>query len=93
MAVKALCHVMVSRDDYAEFRRLCTDGGLLPGRYEDFVDAVDQLLGSSADKRVPVRKVWTTPAEFAAWCRREGKPVDAKGRAAFAAYHVATDRD
>ena len=70
--------VWFTRKNYAGHRALDLDG--LPPTFDEWLALVGNRVGP---KRTCMRVVFS-PDHFAAWCRAEGREIDAPARIAFA---------
>ncbi len=70
--------VWFTRKNYAAHRTLDPDG--LPPTFDEWLALVGNRSGP---KRTCMRVVFN-PGHFAAWCRAEGRQIDASSRTAFA---------
>ena len=71
--------VWFTRKNYVAHRALDPDG--LPPTFDEW----RALVGHRSARNVAYRRVVFSPGHFAAWCRAEGRDIDASARTAFAA--------
>jgi hypothetical protein len=74
----------ISREDYAEFRALCTDGDGMPSDYKVFLKTYNEQLGAMRAGGVSPTQMNIKPGELAAWCKANGHEIDSSGRTAYA---------
>lgn len=74
----------ISREDYAEFRALCTDGDGMPSDYKVFLKTYNEQLGAMRAGGVSPTQMNIKPGELATWCKANGYEIDSKGRTAYA---------
>ncbi|MGZ3309798.1 MAG: hypothetical protein ACXU8R_14870 [Xanthobacteraceae bacterium] len=70
------------REDYPRILEIMEDARILPLTFDEWqrkAEGVEHISGA------PAVRVMIDPDEFLAWCAREGRPVDGKARATFAA--------
>jgi hypothetical protein len=70
--------VWFTRKNYAAHRALDPEG--LPPTFDEWRASIDQHVGHQR----PYVRVVFSPRQFTAWCRAEGRAIDASARTAFA---------
>jgi hypothetical protein len=70
--------VWFTRKNYVAHRALDPEG--LPPTFDEW----RALVGQRTGQKRPYRRVVFNPGHFAAWCRAEGRDIDASARTAFA---------
>jgi hypothetical protein len=70
--------VWFTRKNYAAHRALDPEG--LPPTFDEW----RALVGHRVGQKRPYLRVVFNPGHFAAWCRAEGRDIDASARTAFA---------
>jgi hypothetical protein len=78
--------VWFTRKNYAAHRALDPEG--LPPTFDEW----HARVGNHADQKRPYVRVVFSSGQFAAWCRAEGRDIDASARAAFAEIVAAQSR-
>ena len=78
-------------EDYEALRACLADGAKLPQAYETWRIATTQMEQEVRRSGVDVVRVPIEPAEFAAWCERNGRQADAAARSQYAAEAIAGD--
>jgi hypothetical protein len=74
-----------TREQWAAVRAVAIDPDNLEATYEDWVAMAERALQELAQTGMRLEKVTIDSQALLAWCQREGRPVDAEARAAFAA--------
>jgi hypothetical protein len=74
-----------TREPWATVRAVAIDPDNLEASYEDWVAMAERALQELAQTGLRLEKVAIDSQALLAWCQREGRPVDAEARAAFAA--------
>jgi hypothetical protein len=74
-----------TREPWATVRAVAIDPDNLEATYEDWVAMAGRALQQLAQTGLRLEKVAIDSQALRAWCQREGRPVDAEARAAFAA--------
>jgi len=74
-----------TREQWVVVRAVATDPDNLEGTYEDWVIMAERTIQELARTGMVLEKVAIDGQALLAWCQREGRPVDAEARAAFAA--------
>lgn len=75
----------VAEEDFEEFRRVCADGSAIPD-YPIFADNAIKFAEKVIRRGGVAVKVYMKPAELAAWCRANGRSVDANARRDYALF-------
>jgi hypothetical protein len=76
--MRAAAIAWFTRKNYAAHRALDPEG--LPPTFDEWQAQVRQHMGQQR----PYMRVVFSPGQFAAWCRAEGRRIDASARTAFA---------
>lgn len=84
MPMPPVVHWFVSREDYAEIRRICDDGDGMPAEYDVFAKNVQDFLDAIHKQGGNAVKVYIDPAAFLAWCHTQVTNVDSNARRIYA---------
>ena len=76
----------VSREDYADFCKVCVDFPKIAPRYDDWLKRINQQLEALRAQGIFPNQVNIKPLEMLAWCKERGIPVDSRGRIGYATW-------
>src|SRR5262249_61622816 len=74
-----------TREQWAAVRTVAFDPNNLEATYEEWVAMAERTLQELAQRGIRPEKVPIDSQAVRAWCQRQGRPIDAAARAAFAA--------
>lgn len=72
------------KDEWPQLLEVSVDADQLEGSWDEWVRHARKKLARMVTQGVPVEKVDVGVDDLVAWCRRQGRPVDASARADFA---------
>lgn len=78
-----------SKEDYAELKKLFTDGDKLPATYEQWLAKAENLVENLRRDGHIVVKAHIEPKAFAEWCRSRGLNINSRARIRFASEFAA----
>lgn len=76
-------------EDYPRFRAIFDD---VDDTFEEWRARMDRRLVEFSQKGIEIERMLINPDELVAWCRANGRPVDANARAEYPAV-LAMERD
>jgi hypothetical protein len=72
-------------EDYAEIRKIMSDGARFPETFQEWLDRSNRAFESLQTQGHTVERVYIDPDAFADWCERRGLELDTRARQEFAA--------
>jgi len=84
MKRQAFGHCFISREDWPEYCRSCSDTPV-GSDYDAYLKDVQELCHGMAAEGCRVVKIDVKPADLLAWCQARGLEVNSKSRAEYAA--------
>lgn len=84
MAAMPVVHCFVAPEDYQDLRLVSADGAGMAESFEAYAVEVEKFLEYQRAQGSIAVKMYIKPADLVAWCRREGRAIDSRARAAYA---------
>jgi len=78
-----------SESEWLKAKAVMEDGKTFHKTYAEFADRVAQRQAQMAGQNEPTIRVYIDVDEFVAWCRANGRKVDAQSRATYAGLKAA----
>jgi len=77
------------REEYGLLRTLASDADSMAATYDEWLAAGTKLIAELEKQGIVARKVDVEVRELAAWCERQGRPLDGAARSEFVTHKVA----
>jgi hypothetical protein len=76
------------REEYALLRALASDAESMAATYEEWLAGATKLVADLQRQGVNAHRVDVEVRELAAWCERQGRPLDGAARSEFATQKI-----
>lgn len=83
MAAKSVCTLWLKPEDYPRFREIFDD---VDPTYDEWRARLERKLKAFTEQGVYVERMLIDPDELVAWCRENGREVNAEARALYPAW-------